>query len=89
MTTSIIPTAVVLSEPWHRDGGGPWGLIFPLAWLLVIAALVTAAVILFRRNRQHGPLYAGEARLSERFAAGEVDEQEYRERLAVLRERGR
>jgi putative membrane protein len=31
---------------------------------------------------------AGEARLAERFAAGEIDEQEYERRLATLRRLG-
>ncbi len=60
--------------------------MFPLFWLAVIAGLV----LLFRR-RQWGHWHAGsgEAVLAERYARGEITEQEYRERIAVLRERSR
>ena len=37
------------------------------------------------RGHSHRGSYAGESRLAERYAAGEIDEAEYRERLAVLR----
>ncbi|HZE37590.1 MAG TPA: SHOCT domain-containing protein [Stackebrandtia sp.] len=63
-------------------GGGPWFLLFPLFWIAVI--VVIAAV--FRRKRggwhyNHG----AEGVLRERFAKGEISEEEYRQRLEVLR----
>lgn len=69
--------------PWHHDHGPGWWLVFPigfgLLWLLVLGG---AAYFLWRRS--HGPSPA-EAALGERYARGEIDEDEYRERLSVLR----
>lgn len=73
--------AVVCDHVW---GGGPWFLLFPLFWLAVI---VTVA-FLFRRRRWghwHGG-GSGESVLGERYARGEITEEEYRRRIAVLRE---
>jgi putative membrane protein len=72
---------------WH-GGPWPWWPIFPLLWLLV----VFSAIALFgwfgrRRWRQMGAQSgrrAGEARLAERYASGEIDEREYEQRLATL-----
>lgn len=70
--------------PWH-DGGGPgwWPLIplgFGLFWLIVIGG---GGYLLWRRAKS-SPATA-ESVLAERYARGEIDEEEYRERLAVLR----
>jgi putative membrane protein len=67
----------------HWDGPGHWWPIFPILWFLFI----TFVVVMFVRYRRHSHRgsYAGESRLSERYASGEIDEAEYRERLAVLR----
>jgi putative membrane protein len=69
-------------------------VIFPIMWFLFI--LIFAIVVLrfgwWRRNRcydepgRNEPSRTGKSRLAERFAAGEIDEQEYRSRLAVLEE---
>ena len=74
--------------PW-QDGGGPpafWP-IFPIVWFLVIAAIITAVVLYNRRRVAEAPRRSGEARLAERYAAGEIDENEYRARRDVLREK--
>ena len=68
------------------DGPGAWWPIFPALWLLVIAGIVTAFIVFGRRNRRMAGQRAGEARLAELFAAGEITEDEYRHRLAVLKE---
>ncbi len=70
----------------NGDGPGNWWPIFPILWLLVIGAIVTTVVLTRRRNHAFAGPRAGEARLAERFAAGEITEQEYRERRAVLKE---
>jgi putative membrane protein len=73
----------------HWDGPGAWWPIFPILWLLVVSAVVFTLVRFGRRNRAMAGPRAGEAKLAERFAAGEITEQEYRERRAVLKEQGR
>ncbi|WP_405876922.1 SHOCT domain-containing protein [Streptomyces sp. NBC_01136] len=63
--------------------------------VLIWAVLITVAVLVFRalnrapaRGRQpHTPAApSAEQLLADRFARGEIDEEEYRRRLAVLRE---
>jgi putative membrane protein len=74
---------------------------FLLFWGLVAAAIVVAVRLLGRGRRPHygpggqhwqpGPpapptgMAAGEHILAERFARGEIDEDEFRQRLATLR----
>ena len=68
------------------DGPGPWWPIFPIFWLLAfIAVLLFFATMGRRRWHDHGSS-TGRSRLAERFASGEIDEDEYRSRLAVLDE---
>ena len=77
----------------HHDGPAPWVLLFPVIW---VAALWGAAW-LWRRtaaSRGHGP--GGRQHpdsplevLGRRYAAGEIDAAEYRERRAVLSEEPR
>lgn len=70
--------------PGHEWAGtGSWWPIFPILWFLLLAGVaVTIAVLWSRRARQ---VPAAEARLAERYASGDIGEQEYQERLAVLR----
>jgi putative membrane protein len=75
-------------------GPGPWILLFPIIW----AAVITGVVTLLRRTVWRGPRQsARNARgtsgvpspitlLGRRFAAGEIDEDEYWRRLSVLDE---
>ncbi|MET7754721.1 SHOCT domain-containing protein [Streptomyces sp. NPDC005389] len=79
-------------------GPGPWVLLFPLVWAVAIVGIVTIA----RRagwRRGRGPWRDGGpgraegpddrspiALLGHRFAAGEIDEDEYWRRLTVLEE---
>ncbi|HEX6919147.1 MAG TPA: SHOCT domain-containing protein [Actinomycetes bacterium] len=87
-TFLALPVTQVLSvDRW--DGPGPWWPVFPVLWLLLVATVITALVVIGRRNRALAGPRAGEAKLAERFAAGEISEQEYRERRAVLREQSR
>jgi putative membrane protein len=72
----------------HHWGHGPgWWFIFPLLfWALIIFLVVRA----FRRCGRFGPNWrSGEAVLAERYAKGEIDADEYRNRLTVLRERSK
>jgi putative membrane protein len=76
-----------------HDGPGWWPLI-PLFWfaLFITFFFLAARFGWWGRRRWYDdrrpadPTHAGTARLAERFAAGEIDEQEYRARLSVLEE---
>lgn len=74
------------------DGPGPWILFFPLIWAVVVIGVVTLLRRTVWRGRR-GPWNAGPQRIEEnspiavlgrRFAAGEIDEDEYWRRLSVL-----
>lgn len=68
--------------PWHHGGGGPWFLLVPLFWIAVVIAIFA---IVRRRNGHWTRNHGAEGVLRERFARGEVTEEEYRQRLEVLR----
>ncbi len=86
---SFMESAILLASQSHEFGvAGGWWPIFPLLWF----ALIVGAFFFFgsrmRRGAQQHPFRSGEAVLAERYARGEVTEEEYRERLSVLRQRG-
>jgi putative membrane protein len=62
-----------------------WWSGFGLLWILLFWG---AVVFFFRRRRGWwgGPRASGEAVLGERYARGEITEEEYRERLRVLKD---
>ncbi|MPZ64190.1 MAG: SHOCT domain-containing protein [Pseudonocardiaceae bacterium] len=66
-------------------GGGPglWPLI-PIVWGLFWLAVITTVVVLLWR-RGSGDTRSARSALAERYARGDIDEQEYSERRAVLR----
>jgi putative membrane protein len=78
---------------WGPDGEwgwvsmGWWMLVPLLLLLLVLVVTVVWAVVAMAggRPRSRTPREEPEGVLAERFARGEIDEQEYRQRLAVLR----
>jgi putative membrane protein len=75
----------VLAEGGNWGPGG-WWPIFPILWFLFFGFLIFA---LFRWRRGGPPQWAGrqsaEGVLAERYARGEISEDEYRERLTVLK----
>ena len=78
-------SAVLAVMAGHEWGGAPWWFLFPLFWVAVVIGLA----FLFRRGWYHRQGGSGEAVLGERYARGEITEEEYRRRKAVLRERSR
>lgn len=93
--TSIIAgatAATLAADNDHWNGPGPWWPLFPLLWLVfIIAIFATFRFFGMRRWRSmqgHFGTRAGEAKLAERYAAGEIDEQEYERRLSTLRRMG-
>ena len=68
------------------DGPGAWWPIFPIFWLLFFIAVVAFFATMRRRRWSDCGPSSGRSRLADRFAAGEIDEDEYRTRLAVLDE---
>jgi putative membrane protein len=90
MTTQLLSTfSTTLAESDYWNGPGAWWPVFPLLWLLLIATVITLFVRSGRNRSRFGGIRSGEARLAERFANGEITEQEYRERLAVLKAQAR
>ncbi|MFJ6015872.1 hypothetical protein [Streptomyces sp. NPDC092952] len=86
---------------WHSGwGGGGWFLMIMIAillWGLLTLGIVALGHWLIgagRGRRNGGPSSGGngwgdrraEELLAERFARGEIDEDEYRRRLTLLRE---
>jgi putative membrane protein len=78
---------------WHHDTVGGWGwlmvsigLLLFLALILLVFALVARAGWLARSGRTPAATAApGPQRiLAERYARGEIDDEEYRRRLATL-----
>jgi len=74
------------------DGMGGWGIVLMtvstlLFWGLVIAGTVVLVRYTDRGGPQGGPIDATatpQRILAERFARGEIDEEQYTRRLAVL-----
>ena len=81
----VVTGMVPAHGPWLDGAFSPWFLLFPLFWILVIGLIIFAARRTWRRNHQWVVARGGESLLRERYARGEIDETEYRQRLEVLR----
>jgi putative membrane protein len=69
-------------------GFGGWiGWLFMATWWLLAAVAVVWLVVAVRARSTDGGGSAARRVLDERFAAGEVTVEEYRERRAVLEQR--
>jgi putative membrane protein len=71
----------------YGSGMAGWGPILMTVGNLLFWALVVVGVIVlvrYLRRSTPGGRTSAEELLAERFARGEIDEQEYRERLDVL-----
>ena len=85
---------------WYGSGLSGWGYaLMTVSMILFWGAVIFGIVMLVRRFGQRGQppaeprplqfLESPERLLAERFARGEIDEEEYRQRLAVLQGEGR
>jgi putative membrane protein len=70
--------------PYAHGGWFPW---FPLVPLFFFGLWLTLFLTVGRRWRQPYR-QSGESVLAERYARGEIDEDEYRHRRSVLRSKG-
>lgn len=77
-----------------HDGMGVFGWLLMVFLLLLLIALIAAVVLLLVRSSGRGAALGGRAgakpsqaehMLDERFARGEIDEEEYLHRRSVLR----
>ena len=74
------------------DGTIPWQMFIPMLWPIVLIGTLAAVVVLIMRGgRTKTPSWRPDVRrqtpfeiLSERFARGEIDRQEYKERKGLL-----
>ena len=91
----MIPLLVDLEARWrmHDDNGGGWVMV--LMMLLFLAALAVVVFVFVRGSSSVTPApgpapRTADARaiLQERFARGEIDEQEFRSRIRALDETG-
>lgn len=74
---------------WYDGHGwnGGWWIVGPLVMLAFWGLVAWVVITLVRRPPAAPPGASGpEQVLAERFARGEIDEDEYRRRLRVLRE---
>ena len=69
---------------WHSGWGGWWALM-PLVMLVIVGGLFWVLFTLSRPSTASGPAAEAERLLDIRYARGEIDDNEYRHRLAVLR----
>lgn len=86
MVALLASYAVDAYPGWgHGPGaGGPgWWLIFPiLFWALLLSAV---GYLFYRRSPRQQARSAAERTLAERYARGEISEDEWRQRRSVLR----
>jgi putative membrane protein len=88
-TTLGAAAAQLPADLVHGPGGGfvfwPVFLLIPLFWILVIGFFIFFGRRMWRRNHYWAATQGAESVLRERYARGEIDETEYRQRLEVLR----
>ena len=73
----MLTAMTILADSWH--GGHAWWPLLWLLWLILIGGLI----FLFARRGSRGG--GAKAILAERYARGEINAEEYKERLANLK----
>ena len=78
--------AIVVAQMWDGDDhmGGGWWWVMGVGWLVFLAVVVVLAVVLIRHFTGTPTRGAAENTLAERFARGEIDEEDYRRRRSAL-----
>lgn len=71
----------------HMSGWGWFAM--SVGTILFWAVVITGIVLLVRHLKPSSPPTTPEQVLAERFARGEIDQTEYQQRLATLREQAR
>ena len=76
----------VLGQMWDGDRMGQgWWWVMEIGWLMFLALIVVLAVVFVRGFTNDRPRGSADDILAERFARGEIDEDEYRRRRSTLR----
>jgi putative membrane protein len=93
MTTLSTLMTSLPAHPGPWNGGYGWNPFFPFFGFLFFLLVVLLVVgTLGRRRAWGGPhrysVDSAEADLARRFAAGDIDEKEYEQRLSTLRRLG-
>lgn len=82
---TLAAEALAHGEAW---GPGPWWPIFPLFWVLFWGVLIFAVFRFRRRWDRPDASRSADGVLAERYARGEISEQDFRERQRVLKNSG-
>ncbi len=80
----IVPALADMGWGWGHHSW--WGGLMMIGWWLLIAGVVVLVVRALGRQSSSTSTGGAEQVLGERYARGEIDETEYRTRLAVIRE---
>jgi len=82
---TLVPTAAI--HTWSEDGPGEWWWLWRLGMFLIWIAVVFLFFRFVVRGRFRGPSPMDQARgvLAERYARGEIDAEEYRQRSETLK----
>jgi putative membrane protein len=84
----MIVLSTLLAQHFDHDHmGGGWWLLWGTLMMIVVLAAIALVVWLIVRNVQSGTGSARSARdiLNDRYARGEIDTDEYEERMSKLR----
>jgi putative membrane protein len=84
-TVSSLVKEIVWHVPaWSEGWNGPWWLLFPLFWLIVVGTIASLA-FRAKRHSRGTPLDKALEILASRFARGEIDAAEYRKRMDEMK----
>ena len=96
MTTVTTLAQSLSAHPGPWNGGYGWfpffpffGFFFFLFFLFLVFGIFGRRRWVGRRRRTATPVQSAESDLARRFAAGEIDEKEYEQRISTLRRLGR